>query len=251
MRVGQRDGARERQWVRAFGRISLLGALLAVTLLAGATALHARVFGGGHAIAMELPPVSADRPLTILVRGWLVDPTNRADSGPLSIFPREVNRALEARGIPASEFVQYDWSRVPKDLLASADAFETFARDLTTEAAVNGRCVSFVGHSAGAMMVYRAAAEGVPMGFMGTIGLPTPTAGHPGSVDVWGNFYSHSYISDLPEALWGPDAEADINLDLSISHKDMWQSNALASAAADGIAHAWSSCHPSDQARNP
>jgi hypothetical protein len=225
----------------------MLGALVGLTVLVGATAVRARVFGSGEARVMALPEVSADRPLTILVRGWLVDPANRAESGELALFPAKVNKELAARGIPATDFVQYDWSRVPKDLLASADSFATFARELAASAAAKGRCVSFVGHSAGAMMVYRAAGEGVPMGFMATIGLPTPTAGHPGSVAVWGNFYSHSYISDLPEALWGPDADADINVDLSTSHKDMWRSAALAQAAADGIAKAWTTCHPTPQ----
>jgi hypothetical protein len=234
-----------RRWGHVAATISALAALVAAVVFTGTLALYERAFGGGTAADVPVPDVSAERPLLIVVRGWLVDPASRATTDPLYLFPTGVNRLLEERGLPAMDFVQYDWSRVPQDLLATAPAFVEFARAVADAAAATGRCVNFVGHSAGAMLVYRAAASGVPMGFMGTIGLPTPTAGRPASVTEWDNFYTTGYVGDLPGWLWGARDGADQNLDLGVAHRDMWKSEDLARAAADGIEKAWSSCEPS------
>ena len=192
----------------------------------------------------EQPVIPTDHALVVVVRGWLVDPESRVHTDRLYVFPQTVDDAFADLGEPPPEFVDYQWSRVPKDLMASSDAFVEWAGELASRASAAGTCVHFVGHSAGALMVYLAASDGVPMGFMGTIGLPGVGSRKPASVGVWDNFYSSATLGDLPGRLWGARGGADVNVDLAGTHADMWRSRALAETAAAGIDKAWSTCQP-------
>jgi len=235
-----------RPWlIRAAANVAVFGVLVAAIAGVGATTAYRHAFGGGTGIANPLPAIPSDRPLLVVVRGWLVDPESRRTTEPLFVFPATVDAAFAERGEPTPVIVNYEWSRVPRDLMASSAAFVSFARELTARAAAKGRCVDFVGHSAGALMVYLAASDGVPMGFMGTIGWPGVGSRKPPSVAVWDNFYSSATLGDLPGRLWGSRAGADANIDLTTTHADMWRSKDLARTAAAGIADAWSTCTPS------
>ena len=216
----------------------VLAGIAAFTVQAG----YERAFGGGTATVNEQPAIPIDRPVVVVVRGWLVDPESRTNTDRLYVFPQTVDQAFADRNEPAPVFVDYEWSRVPKDLMASSEAFVEWAGELTARAEAAGTCVHFVGHSAGALMVYLAASDGVPMGFMGTIGLPGVGSGKPASVAVWGNFYSSATLGDLPGRLWGSRDGADVNFDLAGTHADMWRSHELAETAAAGIDDAWATC---------
>jgi hypothetical protein len=165
------------------------------------------------------------------------------DPPPLSYFPDEVNGDLRRRYGLETQLYQYEWSRLPKDLPAASMDFAVWARALDERAAASGHCVNFVGHSAGAAIVYSAAAQGVRMGFMGTVGLPTMGRSKPGSVTQWTNFYTFD-THDPAGILWGKGMAADRNVQVSTRHKEMWSSKAVSEGAVDGIATAWTNCSP-------
>jgi pimeloyl-ACP methyl ester carboxylesterase len=190
-----------------------------------------------------LPAVVASRPLTVVVRGWLWDPQSRRNPPPLSFFPEQLNRRLRARHGPETTIYQYRWSRIPKDLPAATRDFAAFAEALSEQAARQGRCVNFIGHSAGAAIVYAAAARGVRMGYMGTLGLPTAGTARPPSITQWTNFYTTD-SKDLAGVLWGRETGADRNVHAGAPHKELWSSPPVIDRSADGIAAAWTSCHP-------
>lgn len=148
---------------------------------------------------------------------------------------------FDAYGIQA-DFRAYDWSRVPKDVLSATGDFTHFANALSAKAEQMGRCVAFVGHSAGAAIVYKAAAEGVRMGYMGTLGLPTFGRGKPRAVGIWGNFYTSTHVDDVAGFLWGSRMGADVNVNLRSAHKDFWEAEAVWNHTAAGIAATWRSC---------
>ena len=228
--------------MRAGAHVAVFGVVLAGIAAVTVRAGYERAFGGGTAMVNEQPAIPTDRPLVVVVRGWLVDPDSRNKTDRLYVFPQTVDQALTDRGEPAPAFVNYEWSRVPKDLMATSEAFVEWAGELAGRAEAAGTGVHFVGHSAGALMVYLAASDGVPMGFMGTIGLPGVGSRKPASVGVWDNFYSSATLGDLPGRLWGSRDGADVNIDLAGTHADMWRSHVLAETAAAGIDEAWSTC---------
>jgi hypothetical protein len=190
-----------------------------------------------------LPRFDASRPLTVVVRGWLWDPESRRNPPALTYFPDQLNRALGPRYSLETAIYQYQWSRIPKDLPAATQDFAEFAGALTEQAALQGRCVNFLGHSAGALIVYSAAAKGVRMGYLGTLGLPTAGSVKPPSVTQWTNFYTTD-TKDLAGILWGRGMGADSNVHAGAPHKELWGSRAVIEGSADGIATAWASCRP-------
>jgi hypothetical protein len=179
----------------------------------------------------------------VIVRGWLWDPQSRRNPTPLTYFPERVNESLRARYGLETTLYQYRWSRIPKDLPAATRDFVAFAGALSERAARQGRCVNFIGHSAGAAIVYAAAAEGVRMGYMGTLGLPTVGSARPPSITRWTNFYTTD-SKDLAGVLWGREMGADRNVRAGAPHKELWSSPQVIDGSADGIAVAWTSCHP-------
>jgi hypothetical protein len=181
--------------------------------------------------------------MTVVVRGWLWDPKSRVDPAPLTYFPEQLNERLRQRHGMETTIYQYRWSRIPKDLPAAIRDFTAFADALSRQAALQGRCVDFIGHSAGAAIVYAAAAEGVHMGYMGTLGLPTAGSVRPPSVSSWTNFYTTD-TKDLPGVLWGKGMQADRNVHAGAPHKELWSSPVVIDESVDGIAAAWASCHP-------
>lgn len=217
----------------------VLGVLAVLALLPGRSG-SSRPPGAGA----PLPAVDPERPLTVVMRGWLWDPASRAVAPPLSRFPARVNEVLLREYGITTGFVQYEWSRVPADLVASVDEFTAYARSAAEEAARHGRCVNFLGHSAGAALVYNAAARGIRMGYMGTLGLPTLGGAKPSSVFEWANFYTTTHIDDVAGLLWAERMKADVNIDLRLPHRDFWGAEATARASADGIARSWTQCRP-------
>jgi hypothetical protein len=198
----------------------------------------------GGPVGAASPPdaLEFDRPVVIVVRGWLWDPGSRRESGPLVWFPSQVNRIMEEEYETEVAFLQYPWSRIPTDIGEASASFSEYAGEVARQAGEEGRCINFMGHSAGAAMVYRAAAEGVPMGYMGTLGLPTRGAEKPGEVTYWANFYTTSHIEDVAGLLWGGSAAADVNVDLRTQHKDLWARMPVVEETVEGIATAWESC---------
>ena len=228
---------------------TLVAALAALAVAAGGSSLVARP---GSASEPEpaplpagppLPEVDASRPLTVVVRGWLWDPASRVDPPGLVYFPDELNRALAGRLGVGTALVQYRWSRLPKYLPSATRALTAYARALSDKAAAQGRCVNFIGHSAGAVIVYAAATQGVRMGYMGTLGLPTAGSMKPASVTQWTNFYTVDR-KDLAGVLWGSGMAADRNVNTGAPHKELWSSSAVIAGSADGIAAAWNGCRP-------
>lgn len=190
-----------------------------------------------------LPAFDTSRPLTVVVRGWLWDPDSRKSPPGLVYFPDQLNGALRPGYGLETSIYQYRWSRIPKDLPAATRDFTVFARALTERAALEGRCVNFIGHSAGAVIVYAAAAKGVRMGYMGTLGLPTSGSAKPPSVTRWTNFYTTD-TKDLAGVLWGRGMGADRNVHAGAPHKELWASRAVVDGSAEGISAAWASCRP-------
>jgi hypothetical protein len=90
-------------------------------------------------------------------------------------------------------------------------------------------------------MVYSAAERGVPMGYMGTVGLPNVGSSKPASVAHWINFYTKE-PHDLPGMLWGSSTAADLNVEAVLPHKEMWKARAVLQSSADGISQAWETC---------
>lgn len=193
--------------------------------------------------APPVPPVFRDRPMTVLVRGWLWDATtrNRA-AGPVRIFPKKVKGLLEDDHGMSTEFFDYAWSRLPRDVFEESERFNTWARELTRRAERSGTCVNFLGHSAGAAFVYRAATQGVSMGYMGTLGLPTFGAERPSNVAVWANFYTSTHADDAAGWLWARQMAADVNVDLEERHRSFWHSDEVIDRTAEGIARSWDTC---------
>lgn len=218
--------------------------VLASLIAAGVIAIAASGTRG-RTSAFERPSeVTFDpaRPLTVVVRGWLWDPTSRRVTAPLQVFPQQVNETLQRDYGLTTQIVQYDWSRLPKDIFSANDDFTSYARRLSEMAAVYGQCVNFVGHSVGAAVVYGAAVQGVRIGYMGTLGLPTFGTSKPPSVAVWGNFYTTTHERDLAGMLWASQMAADVNVDLQMPHRDFWGAKEVAETTADGIARSWNRC---------
>jgi hypothetical protein len=220
---------------------------LGVSLMAAAAvALASWSIGPGPFVISlandDVPGIDPSRPLTVVVRGWLWDPTSRRVTAPLQVFPQQVNEILQREHGLTTRIVQYDWSRLPKDIFSASDDFTSYARKLSEVAAVYGQCVNFVGHSVGAAVVYGAAVQGVRMGYMGTLGLPTFGTSKPPSVAVWGNFYTTTHERDLAGMLWASQMAADVNVDLQMPHRDFWGAKEVAETTADGIAGSWNRC---------
>jgi hypothetical protein len=220
---------------------------LAVALAAAGAAVFLLIAPSGAGASMGSASVSIDRldpsrPVVVVLRGWLWDPASRTKTPPLESFPGRVNSLLQSRyGITAT-FVQYDWSRIPTDLIRAHRGFESYARKISQWGTANGHCADFVGHSAGAALIYDAATKGVRMGYMGTLGLPTAGRAKPSSVMEWANFYTSTRVDDIAGLLWARGMAADRNFDLHARHKDFWAAKEAVQATADGIAHAWVSC---------
>lgn len=227
-----------------------------VTILLSGLILGAAVwvtFGGPRSsvperFATTAPSFDSDRPLTVVVRGWLWDPSSRKGTPPLVVFPEQVNSHLKADLGLTTQVVQWDWSRVPPHVFAARRELGLYARSAGERAGRAGHCVNFLGHSAGAALVYGAAVDGVQMGYMGTLGLPTSGRGKPGSVMHWANFYTTTHDEDVAGKVWGAGMKADVNVDLRMSHRDFWESEEMARVTADGIARAWQTCRPETQA---
>jgi hypothetical protein len=209
----------------------------------GVAVAHSHMTAGGD--APQVPSVPADHPLTVLVRGWLWDASSQGRAKvPVRLFQPRVNEILEQQIGKTSDFFDYQWSRLPKDVWPESVRFVKWASALSEQAAEEGRCVNFVGHSAGAAFVYRAAGEGVQMGFLGTLGLPTFGRGRPEHVDNWTNFFTSSHTNDIAGRLWGKQMAADQNVDLRQEHRYFWFAEPVASASAAGIGQAWTDCRP-------
>lgn len=226
--------------LRLLGRLLLVGAVLG-GLVGGALLVVLPTTSEAPA-PLSVEGIDGSQPVVVVVRGWLWDPASRDQDGPLEWFPAQVNEGLGDRiGLSAS-FVQFDWSRVPTELVAAAADFRAWATAISEAGLDSGRCVSFVGHSAGAAMVYDAAATGTRMGYMGTLGLPTAGSRKPEGVDVWANFYTTSHIDDVAGRLWGPSMGADVNIDLHRTHKEFWGDERVVAESVDAIVSVWNSC---------
>lgn len=193
-----------------------------------------------HSSPTDATFLDRDRPVLVLVRGWLWDPSSRRNSPDLTKFPIKLrSKMLETSGVEP-QVVQYRWSRIPKDLAMESDRFTLWARELTRNSRKG--CVSFMGHSAGAAMIFKAAAEGIPMGYMGTLGLPTVGAAKPRSVTTWANFYTDTHVDDIAGVLWADKMRADINYNLRMRHGEFWESAAAVEITARQMADAWAGC---------
>lgn len=181
--------------------------------------------------------------MTVLVRGWLMDGSSLGEAAePNQLFQPTVKEVLQSQYGVTGDFYDYGWSRLPKDVLAESVRFSRWAADLSDRAAGQGRCVNFVGHSAGAAFVYRAASQGTQMGFLGTLGLPTFGRGRPENVSRWTNFFTSSHPDDIAGKLWANGMDADINIDLKQEHRDFWFAREVGEVSAQGIGQAWSIC---------
>lgn len=215
----------------------LLGVSALVAVLRGTTS-HARA-------APSIPAVPKDRPTTVLVKGWLWDASTRGSSwAPIRDFQPRVNEILQAEHGYSTSLIEYQWSRLPRDVVREGDRFTQWAARLSEQAG-GSECINFVGHSAGAAFVYKAATQGVPMGFMGTLGLPTFGQGRPAKVHHWANFFTSTHPDDIAGKLWGQTIAADSNVDIGQEHRRFWTSPEVARTSAERIAQAWEDC-PAD-----
>ncbi|MGH2703554.1 MAG: hypothetical protein ACRDJ4_00215 [Actinomycetota bacterium] len=230
-------------------RLAVGSAALALGL-AGLAALALLVVRPGADSPQVLPPSGVplsfdlNRPVTILVRGWLWDPKSRLSSGRLEVFPSRVNDILQARYGMTTQVYEWRWSRNPSELPAAGRAFTARARGVAAEVAPSGHCANFVGHSAGAAIVFKGGADGVPMGYMGTLGLPTAGRSKPASVMTWANFYTSSHLDDIAGWGWGKGMGADLNIDLSVPHNRLWDTEQTAAISAEEIVRSWRDCRP-------
>ncbi len=222
----------------------ILGVVLAVTFLSVPRALRVSPSGTEPRFAVEAPDFDPGIPLTVVVRGWLWDPLSRKGTPDLVVFPSQVNDYLKSRHGLSTQIVQWDWSRLPADVFVARRELGLFAKSAGERAGKIGRCVNFVGHSAGAALTYSVAADGIRMGYMGTLGLPTGGRIKPSSVTQWANFYTTTHSEDLAGRAWAARMGADTNVDLQMPHRDFWESDEVARITADGIAAAWSDCKP-------
>lgn len=198
--------------------------------------------GRGPETRLPLPSTSQDLPLTVLVKGWLWDANSRGSSwAPIRDFQPRVNEILEAEHGYPTTLIEYQWSRLPRDVVRESNRFTQWARQLS-EQSTDRPCINFIGHSAGAAFVYNAASQGVPMGFMGTLGLPTFGQGRPPKVHRWANFFTSAHPDDIAGKLWGQTIAADLNVDIGQEHRRFWTSPEVARTSADGIAQAWVDC---------
>lgn len=219
------------------------GFVLATLLLAGPMAPAAPPREETQSIIpIQAPAFDHARPTIVLVRGWLWDPSSRRLTAPLEQFPERVNEILQREHGLTADFVKYQWTRVPKDVFRASVEFTNFARGFSESARSSGRCLGFVGHSAGAAMVYRSAANGVRMGYMGTLGLPTFGSGKPKSVVLWGNFYTDAHLDDVAGWAWARQMGADLNVNLGRSHREFWAAPEVARVTADAVARTWDRC---------
>lgn len=222
-------------------RAARFGSLLVATVLG--VFLGAVVLFGALSPDLTAPKpasIPSDRPTLVLVRGWLWDPSSRSSSGQLEMFPGTVESILSSDYGLEPEFLTYEWSRIPKDVFKASRQFGDFAANLSQS--VDSECLGFIGHSAGAAIVYRAAASGVPMGFMGTLGLPTFGSAKPAGVGVWANFYTDTHVDDIAGWGWGEQMAADVNINLKMPHREFWGAPEVAQVTADSIAKVWQSC---------
>lgn len=218
--------------------------LLSAALVGGLTAIAVGIPSrDSEAQAIPVvPSVPSDRPLTILVKGWLWDASTRGSSwAPINDFQPRVNQVLQTNHGYSTKLFEYPWSRLPSDVFDESKRFTVWATQFSKRSE-DGRCVNFVGHSAGAAFVYRAASQGVPMGFMGTLGLPTFGQGRPAKVRQWTNFFTSSHPDDFAGRIWGSTIAADQNVDIGQEHRRFWTSPEVAQTSADGIARAWKDC---------
>ena len=222
----------------------VLGVVLAIGFLSVPRALRASPNELEPRFAVAAPDFDPGIPLTIVVRGWLWDPESRKGTPELVVFPSQVNDHLQRTHGLSTEIVQWDWSRLPADVFAARKELGLYARSAGERAAEVGRCVNFVGHSAGAALIYSVATDGIRMGYMGTLGLPTLGREKPFSVTRWANFYTTTHSEDLAGRGWAARMGADVNVDLQMSHRDFWESDEAARITADGIAASWSNCKP-------
>ncbi|MBW3589669.1 MAG: hypothetical protein KY429_09650 [Actinobacteria bacterium] len=222
----------------------VLGVILAVGFLSVPRTLRASPSQSEPRFSVAAPEFDPRIPLTVVVRGWLWDPDSRKGTPDLVVFPSQLNGHLESRHSLSTEIVQWDWSRLPADVFAARKELGLYARSAGERAAEVGRCVNFVGHSAGAALVFSVAADGNRMGYMGTLGLPTLGRGKPSSVTRWANFYTTSHSEDVAGRAWAARMGADVNVDLQMPHRDFWESDEAARITADGIAAAWTECNP-------
>lgn len=223
-----------------------------VLCVAVLSVLFAAIPAGGYALVRiewrtrepqrpALPAFDTDRPLLVLVRGWLWDPASRVAPVPLEQFPSRVEEILAELG-PGVDVIEYEWSRNPVDLYKAGRELTDWGGTLGETAGLSGRCVGYVGHSAGAAMVFNAAAQGVPMGYMGTLGLPTAGRRKPPSVELWANFFTTTHGKDIAGSLWGGMMAADVQIDLEMPHSRFWQAEQAARTTAEGVAATWQAC---------
>jgi len=222
----------------------ILGLVMAVGFLSVPRALRASPSEPEPRFAVAAPDFDPRIPLTIVVRGWLWDPESRKGTPELVVFPSQLNTHLQSRHDLSTQIVQWDWSRLPAEVFAARKELGLYAQSAGERAGTMGRCVNFVGHSAGAALIYSVAADGIQMGYMGTLGLPTVGRGKPSSVNEWANFYTTTHSEDLAGRAWAARMGADTNVDLQMSHRDFWESDEAARITADGIAAAWANCRP-------
>lgn len=218
---------------------------IAPALIIASFSILAFELGSSSAAAhnrLRVPAVPEDRPLTVLVKGWLWDASTRGSSwAPIRDFQPRVNEILETEHGYSTKLFEYPWSRLPRDVVGEGNRFTRWAAQLSSRVG-NGQCINFVGHSAGAAFVYNAASQGVPMGFMGTLGLPTFGQGRPQEVHQWANFFTSAHPDDIAGRLWGQTIAADLNVDIGQEHRRFWTSPEVARTSAEGIAEAWEDC---------
>ncbi|MGH2769023.1 MAG: hypothetical protein ACRDJF_00640, partial [Actinomycetota bacterium] len=212
---------------RFLARVSILAGVVGAATAGLGVSLLPRSDGGRSLTSQAVPVLDPSRPLTVLVAGWLWDPKSRRPEATLDDFSVRLNQELETRYGMTTMVAQYSWSRIPADVIAAERDFGAYVRALVNRQSSSGRCVNFLGHSVGAAMVYGAAARGAPMGYLGTLGLPSLGRGRPPAVMHWANFYTTTHPDDVAGWLWGGRADADVNIDLRTPHHRFWEATGM------------------------
>ncbi len=224
---------------RSLAGLSVLIVVVGVATAGLGVSLLPRSDGGRALASQPVPVLDPSRPLTILVPGWLWDPKSRRPEATLDDFSERLNRELEARYGMTTAIVQYSWSRIPADVIEAERDFGAYVGALVDQQLPSGCCINFLGHSVGAAMVYGAAARGTPIGYLGTLGLPTIGRGRPPAVMRWVNFYTTTHRDDVAGSLWGGRAGADVNIDLRVPHHRFWEATETIEESASAIAATW------------